>query len=290
MLISGVFLLVLSGVSRAEHPALMIMKRHAADRADITEINPYIVSIFALDDVEQNRHLDEVQQFILWYFSSLNYPDRNGLTGTIYDYVLENGKEQSTTTYDSVDGYAGMFLHLLSRYALKTGDLDVLRNNWTKIEDIAYLLPFLQDSNGLTRALPGGNEQYLMDNSEAYAGISAYLKLRKLLHKHTSPYYNLVRSNIKKAIFAQLYESRNRIFSWAVADNQRSFSDWNRFYPDAYAQLFPVYFGLLADRPHLKRHLWNEFVRRYAGQSSGFPAEQRTIYELTGKTMEGKIP
>jgi len=128
-----------------------------------------------------------------------------------------------------------------------------------------------------------------MDNCEAYAGIAAYAGLRKLLHKRPSAYYNRIGRAIKKAVLSQLYEPGARLFSWAVVDNHKSRSDWNRFYPDAFAQLFPVYFGLLDDRPELKRHLWKEFSRRYAAQSSEFPLEQRIIYELTGRAMEGTL-
>jgi hypothetical protein len=277
----------LSTASFAEHPALRIMSHYATDLTGMNTINPYIVSILALNEVQQNRHLDEVRHYILWYFSRLNYPDHQGLTGTIYDHVIENGREHSRNQYDSVDGYAGIFLHLLSQYVNKTHDLDILLNNWDKIEDIAYLIPFLQEENGLTRALPESGEAYLMDNCESYGGISAYIALRDLAGKGKSAYYDHVRDAIKNAILVHLYEPKQKMFFWAATNNHKSRSDWNRFYPDAFAQLFPIYFGLLADTPDLRRSLWREFARRYSAKAAGFPIEQRIIYEFTKKTMEG---
>lgn len=287
--ISGILLFALVGPASGAHPAQAIMQLYASELEDMNTVSPYIVSILALNEVEHNRNLVKVRQFILWYFSKLNYPDKQGLTGTIYDYVLENGQERPTGEYDSVDGYAGFFLHLLYRYAQRTNELDIPQNNWDKIEDIAYLIPFLQDKDGLTRALSDSTEKYLMDNCESYAGISAYLALRDLLGKGKSAYYNRVRGSIKRGISEQLYEQKKRVFAWGIDNTVKDRSDWKRFYPDAYAQLFPLYHGLLTDNPKLQQHLWKEFNARYAAKASNFPIEQRIIYELTKKTMEGKI-
>jgi len=287
ILISGFILVAPSEMFSAEHAALNIMKLYSAEIKNVTNVNPYLISILALNEVGHDKHIDEVRRFILWYFSKLNYPDHDGLTGTIYDYTIKNGQECSTNAYDSVDGYAGIFLHLVYQYVLRTGDLDMLRNNWRKIEDIVYLIPFLQDKDGLTKALLKKDTKYLMDNCESYGGISAYIGLRTLLGKQSSAYYNHVHSAIKKAVFTHLYEPRNGIFYWAVENGNKSPAVWNRFYPDAYAQLFPVYFGLLADKPELKQRLWKEFTRRYSAKLLDFSIEQRIFYAMTKRKMEG---
>lgn len=289
MLCSIVLLFGLAGTASGAHPAQAIMQLYASELKNMNTVSPYIVSILALNEVENNRNLKEVRQFILWYFSKLNYPDKHGLTGTIYDYVIENGQERPTEDYDSVDGYAGFFLHLLHRYARSTGELELLRENWDKIEDIAYLLPFLQDKDGLTSALSDSTEKYLMDNCESYAGISAYLALRDLLGKDTSADYRAVRKSIKRGVLEHLYDHKKKIFAWGIDNTVKDRSDWKRFYPDAYAQLFPLYHGLLTDNPKLEQHLWKEFNARYAAKASSFPIEQRIMYELTKKTMEGKL-
>jgi len=103
-------------VAAAEHPARVILQLYAGDIKDHTTIEPYIVSILALNEVENNRNLPQVKRFIQWYFSKLNYPDQQGLSGTIYVYTWDGNAERSTRKYDSVDGYAGMFLQLLRQY------------------------------------------------------------------------------------------------------------------------------------------------------------------------------
>jgi hypothetical protein len=289
-LLSSVLFLSLVGTSSAEHPARSLMTLYASDLDNMTAVNPYTVSIFALNEVEHNRHLDEVRLYILWYFSRLNYPDNTGLTGTIYDYVIDNDNERSTNQYDSVDGYAGMFLHLLHRYVRRTGNLEILLNHWDRVEDIAYLIAYFQDTDGLTRALPGRSEKYLMDNCESYGGMSAYIALRKLAGKGRSAYYGQVRHSLRKAILIHLYNPDRRMFFWAMVNRTASRTNWNQFYPDAYAQLFPLYFHVLKDNPGLQYHIWHEFIQRYKQQVSTFPIEQRIIYELTKITMEDLSP
>ena len=271
----------------AAHPAQDIMQLYAGDIKDQKTIEPYIVSILALNEVENGRNFPQVKQFIQWYFSKLNYPDLQGLSGTIYVYTLADKLEQSTRKYDSVDGYAGMFLHLLRQYAVKTGDIQLLRDNWTKIEDIAALIPALQDKDGLTWATPKYRVKYLMDNCESYGGITAYLDLRNMVGLGGSLKYHVTLIMIQQGILAELFDTGNAMFFWAkVEDGGKSQSAWNQFYPDALAQIFPVYYGLLADMIPVRSHLWGEFVKIYGTTMPGVPVEQRILYELAKKKME----
>ena len=105
----------------ADNPALAIMKLYWNDIEDHDVINPYTVSILAMNEIEEGRNIGMVKQFIVWYFDSINEGDKDGLTGTIYDFrVAKDGGIQPTGDYDSVDGYAGAFLHLLKMYYEKT--------------------------------------------------------------------------------------------------------------------------------------------------------------------------
>src|SRR4030042_3085556 len=165
------------GVNISEHLGLKLMSHYAGQVKDARTINPYIVNIIAIYEINQGRYIEEIKDYIMWYFNHLNYPDNEELTGSIYDFeISEDGKEISTNNYDSVDGYAGTFLYLLNLYHLKTSDKALIDDNWRKIKDIVYLIPYLQVKDGLTKALPGRNNhaRYLMDNCEAYAGIKAF--------------------------------------------------------------------------------------------------------------------
>ena len=274
--------------AQSNHPAAVIMGYYTQVPENSLTVEPYIVSILALNEVAHNRHLGDVKQFIQWYFSKLNYPDKNGLTGTIYVYVLEEGREISANRYDSVDGYAGLFLYLLHQYVVKSGDTEIVVNNWDKIEDIAYLLPKLQDKDGLTFALPDSQVKYLMDNCEVYGGLTAYIELRKIAGKKPSAYYNQVRSAVKRGIITKLYDPDKLMFCWAIENEDLSQSSWKPFYPDAFAQLFPIYYDILSEAPELKTRMWRLFYYKYADLAKAFPVEQRIMFELTRAKMEGK--
>ncbi|XER12548.1 hypothetical protein SATMO3_27590 [Sporomusa aerivorans] len=289
ILASIVLFLGLQETAAASHPARAIMELYDSDLVDRNTIEPYIVSVLALNEVENNRNLKQVEKFIDWYFSRLNYPDRFGLTGTIYIRTLHGGLEQATHKYDSVDGYAGLFLHLLQQYVNKTGDVAILHNNWAKIEDIAYLLPLLQDKDGLTRALPDSRIKYLMDNCEAYGGVTAYIALCKITGKGNAVYYNKVRDSMAQGIWARLYDAENKIFDWAVEETYLSKSSWHNAYPDAFAQLFPIYYDLLTGRPVMKNHLWQQVNSNLAARVSFLPIEQQVIYNLTKKKLESAV-
>jgi len=291
ILASVLFLACIMPTVVAATPGQTILALYAADIKERSTVDPYIISVLALNEVEHGRHYDEVRQFLLWYFAHLNYPDKHGLTGTIYVYSVIGGEEYATGRYDSVDGYAGLFLHLLRQYVLASGDREILANHWGKIEDIAYLIPYLQERDGSTRALTDRPARYLMDNCEAYGGMVAYLELRRIAGKGESAYYAQVRNSLRQVILTRFYDPRGRRFFWALEGERQSRADWNRFYPDALAQIFPIYYGLLEDRPELQQELWRTYKRRYAAGLWQAPVEQRIISELTQKKLaKGGVP
>ncbi len=270
------------------HPALTLMSYYAGEIKDARTINPYIINIIAIYEISEGRRIDEIKNYILWYFAHLNYPDKEELTGSIYDFeVNEDGKEIPTNNYDSVDGYAGTFLYLLNLYHLKTGDKSLIDANWEKIKDIAYLIPYLQVEDGLTKALPKGNdnERYLMDNCEAFAGMKAFNELSLRTGHGKDTFYMEAQEDIRNAILETLYNSDSGNFYWAIDDNEKHTSNWSVFYPDALTQLFPIYFDVLSSDRKKKNALWQEFNKRYGGKVKKIPLEQRMIYELTQKKM-----
>ncbi len=271
-----------------KNPALQLMSLYKNEIEDGRTINPYIVNIIAIYEINSGRNIKEIKNYILWYFNHLNYPDKEGLTSSIYDYkISKTGKEMSTNDYDSVDGYAGTFLYLLNLYHLKTGDKSLIDSNWEKIKDIAYLIPYLQAEDGLTKAVPKGNHnaKYLMDNCEAFAGIKAFNELSLHTEHGQDSFYIETATDIKKAVLETLYNSDQGNFYWAIDDKVKHASNWSNFYPDTFAQLFLIYFGLLNEDPKLRKALWQEFDKRYGDKVKRFPLEQRIIFELTQKKM-----
>ena len=271
-----------------KNPALKLMGYYIDEIEDKQTINPYTVTTIAIYEISQNRHISEIKNYILWYFAHLNHSDKDGLSGSIYDYeISETGREISTVDYDSADGYAGTFLYLLNLYYLKTGDKALINAKWEKIKDIAYLIVFLQTEDGLTKALVKGNSnaRYLMDNCEAYAGLKAFNELSTQTGHGKDNLYLDAQNGIFGAMHEILYDGNAGNFYWAVDDEKKHASDWSIFYPDALAQLFPIYYDILDAQQKTKKALWQEFNNRYGTKMQKMPLEQRILYELTSKKI-----
>ena len=268
-----------------EHPALKISKFFVPIKEDINYINPYILNIQCIDLLDKSYDPQIIKNYIFWYFKHTNYPDNYGLTGTIYDYTIncKTGEETSTKTYDSVDGYAGTFLFLLYDYYRRTKDIKIIQENRKKIEDIAYLIGFLQDKDGLIWALPDKKAKYLMDNCEAFGGIKAFNSLFRAMGWNINEYYTKLENSIKNSILTNLYDINNENFYWAKKNDKLFLSNLDTLYPDALSQLFPILYGILKENPCLETKLWHKFTEKYSDKSKRFPSEQRIIFELTKK-------
>ena len=126
-----------------------------------------------------------------------------------------------------------------------------------------------------------------MDNCEAYGGISAFINLSNAMGWETT-YYEKVKKSIRDGILKHLYDKKRGNFYWAVDEKVKHLSRWNRFYPDSYAQLFPVLFGLLEKNLELKKYLWENFNKLYGNKLDKFPVEQKTIFDLTRREINNE--
>ncbi len=270
--------------TQPRHPALRMME-DIQPLEDENNVVPYFLNIAAIYRLEMDRDIPSVRAYLNWYLNHLSYPDKDGFTGTIYNWsISRDGTEQMTDTRDSVDGYAGTFLVLVYRYYQVTRDREFVTANRERLQDIAYTIAYLQDKDGLTKVLPGRTEKYLMDNCEAYGGISAFAALAREMKWDTVTFYEDLRQSLRTAI-VRLYNPGRANFDWAVDGTTKYESSWNTFYPDAYAQLFPILFDVLEEDRELERNLWDTFQRLYSRASDKLPPEQRLIYKLTDKAV-----
>jgi hypothetical protein len=272
----------------AENPAMELMKLYRADIEDHNVVNPYMVSVLAINELEEGRNTGLVKKYIIWYLESLNDGDKDGLTGTIYDFrVAGDGSLSPTNDYDSVDGYAGTFLYLLKMYYDKTGDRDLLTAHWEKIENVAYLISYLQDDDGLTHVTAKQKVKYLMDNAESYAGVSAYLALGNAVGKGDRKYYEEVRASIRTGIQEVMYDEKRGNYIWALNGKERFISNMNKFYPDAYANilLFAYDLSIFDGFPERKAALWKKLSQVHADSLKNAPLEQRILFRSATRQM-----
>ena len=240
-LVWGLLLLSSSMFATNMHPVLTINKKFVPLEQANT-VCPYTTSIFALDMLKSTKKETaklEVKKFILWYVSHTNKLDNYGLSGTIYDYeILLNGQEKSLQSYDSADGYAGMFLYLVREYYSVTKDKELIKTIFPTLKDMAYLIYHLKDSDGLTVALAKKDydTKFLMDNVESYIGIESYIYLAKVIDTKTMEYTSL-KDELKNAILNILYDEKSGLFYWAKDGDVLYKSSQNVFYPDMFAQI-----------------------------------------------------
>lgn len=216
---------------------------------DSYKVEPYFanLSVIGMLDHATDANLMVSKKWIEWYFDHLNTPDYNGLNGTMYVYYLDTATRSQYTSsnyYDSTDSYAGTFLTLLEKYIREGGDKKVLTKNKEKVKIIADAMLATMDANGLTLAKPDYAIKYLMDNSEVYEGLRSAAWL--------------ARHMLKDETLAQSYEVKqlanfNGIETlWDnVVNNYKAYegagtTNWGIFYPDATAQMFPIWNGILS--------------------------------------------
>ena len=273
----------------ADHPALALLDRyHTVNRKAKVGVSPYIINVLAMAQMKIKGDVSLVLPYMEWYVSRLAYPDRYGLTGTIYDIEISpDGTERKLLTYDSADSYSATFLMVVREYVRLTGDKAFPLKYAAKLKDVAYNMAYLQDSDGLTWAKPLRQAKYLMDNCEVYGGLNAYIELAQICG-WDSAYYEVVRKGLLIGLEKSLYDADKGVFHWAIDRLKKYPSDWTRFYPDGLAQMFPALYELPFLTVEARKALWNRFLKEHGERIKGASYEQRAIYMMTRAKMESE--
>jgi hypothetical protein len=252
---------------------------------------PYIVTIYAIDLLKNapNENLALVKAYIDWYLEHLNYPDKYGMTGTIYDYrVYADESEESLEDMDSIDSYSAMFVILMKDYYLATNDSQFLNQIRQYLEDMIFHIPYLMQDDDLTIALPDHSGKYLMDNCESLGGVDAFLQLTQTLGWGAVSYYTDVKERLLNALESHLFNPGRNNYDWVRSGNTNSSSTWDEFYPDSYAQLFPILYNITQNITR-KQFLWDQFHQAHGSILEDIPIEQRIVYLWTKEVFENAI-
>ncbi len=231
-------------------PPLKIWKYYASIE-QVNHFNPYIASITSIFLLLEDRFIDsEITGFITWYIDRINSPDKYGLSGTVYDYIITcDGMEKSLEYYDSADGYAGLFLTLNYIYFLKTKDKLLMHKNLEKLKSLGYLIASLKNDKGLTISSPENHTNYLMNNVEAYGGLVSLFKILQILKQEDYRYYYEHAVEMKRNILDKFYDYEEGNFFWAIKEGKKFKMNKMNVYPDVFAQMFPLMYGLLSNLP-----------------------------------------
>ena len=248
-------------------------------------MNPYFADFAALALLDKSdEYADEVKAYMEWHFAHLNTAetDYNGVDGTIYDYLItvKDGKVTGETiamykrnySYDSTDSYAATFLSVLNKYYNETGDSEYIISHADEIERIINAL-FATFHKGLTTAKPDWRVKYLMDNCEVYEGLLDASELYGNVlndlgenYKATADKCAAAATEVADTIESQLWLpllGHYQVGAWRIIGTTSDIFSWNKYYPCATAQLFPIIHGLIAPNTERANKLYDKFCESY---------------------------
>lgn len=234
---------------------------------------PYFANIAAktMVDIDASR----ARAYISWYLENMNRPDRGGLSGTIYDFVMKDGELVPTHKYDSADSYAATFLSLVAYYYHRTGDTEFITSNLTAIDLAAQVILELQDDDGLIRVMPGSRTKYLMDNSECYRGLLDWAGvLRDLGEEHQSGIYVDVARQVADGIRSTLYDPERGVYAWSLTWYGRRFPKEGKWYPDAVSQADLIYCGVVPPSSPEAESIWARLNEQFPYWDQGVTGDR----------------
>jgi len=233
-----------------------------------TEIEPYYANLAAIGWLEDRTRIPQVEAWMRWYIDHLNWPDRWGEYGTVYDYSVAGATEASLDTFDSADSYAATFLSL-AEALWNTGDPGaqsfikdaVGQYNLTVIGNV---ITNLQQSNGLVYAMPTDPVEYLMDNSEDYRGLMDFAQLAAQAwgDADAASWYTAHAHAIRAGIQGVLYTRNSGLYLPYAGSNAPDLKTW---YPDSVAQLYPMVQGVIAPSSSQSRSVYEAFNQAWPG-------------------------
>ncbi|MEX2104412.1 MAG: hypothetical protein WD907_03660, partial [Bacilli bacterium] len=212
------------------------------------KVEPYFANLAVIGMLENasRENLRAAKKWMKWYLDHLNNPDYNTLSGTIYVYYLDVATKENYTSsdyYDSTDSYAATFLTLLEKYVLAGGDREFVADHKEKIKQITNVMLATMQQDGLTIAKPDYAIKYLMDNSEVYEGLrsAAWLAEHVWQDEALTEQYQALQALNSVGIETLWSNSTNNYKAYEGVGT----TNWNIFYPDATAQVFPIWNGVI---------------------------------------------
>ncbi|MBV9147552.1 MAG: hypothetical protein JO065_16680 [Acidobacteria bacterium] len=232
-----------------------------------SRIVPYYSNLAAIGLTHDSASYGTVQRWMQWYLNHLNWPDKWGLYGTMYDYDYVNGSETTQQTADSTDSYAATFLSLAWAF-YQTGDpasQNYIKGLSYQLDVIGGVLVQTQQSDGLTWAKPDYQIKYLMDNCEAYRGLRdlASLFQNAFGDSTKAAYYNAIADHMLQGIQSMWMGN-----AWAVyKDGIGSLiaPNMGTWYPDATSQVFPALNSVISSGDARSQQVYNNLNSAWPG-------------------------
>lgn len=211
-----------------------------------------------------------VKDYMNWYLSNLNMPDRWGFEGTIYDYKVDGEDLVPTQDYDSADSYASTFLSLVADYYRNTGDRGFVSENKGRIDLVAGVVLSLQEEDGLVAAKPKFRTKYLMDNCENYRGLLDWAFVLESTGYHDEAgSYKEAAGRIYEGMQGILLDKETGRYAWSLSWLGKRAVRASRWYPDGVSQIMIISCGFLSPESTEAREIWDWFNACYPRWEKG---------------------
>jgi hypothetical protein len=227
-----------------------------------SHINPYFANLAALGMLKGDQiRISQVKAWITWYINHFNWPDYNGIYGTVYNYTVDGTAETSNRDYDSADSYAATFLSLT--WALwETGESGaqafIKGIGEYDFNVVGNIITNLQLNTGLVYAKPNHQIEFTIDNTEDYRGLMDLADLMVAAWGDTngSHWYIAHATELQNGIQSVLYDSGLKLYYTSAGAALPNLAKW---YPDSVAQLFPIANGVIAASSVQAKTLYSRF-------------------------------
>ena len=176
-----------------------------------------------------------------WYAAA-----QDPTTGAVPAYTVTNGTLQTPVESDSLDATAGVFLVAVDNYWAATSNRSQLTNLQPNIQVAVNAITSLQQPDGLIYDRPDWPVAYLMDNAEAYGGLTAAQHLATTLGDAAlATQAANAASALATAWNTSMWDQGGMTngFSYAY-NNGIQPTSWSYFSPDSLAQAWAVAYGL----------------------------------------------
>lgn len=266
-------------------------------------VHPYYANLGATGLTKTPTYYNNVKNYMEWYWIG-NPPNGGGVSwprqfsvmgctvnppsGALYGAINDFTVSGSTYTAmpdpdsmgnhhpDSTDSYAGTFLSLAYQY-YQTGDPNAqsyIQSITTgaqgdRLDYVGEVVLATQESNGLTCARPDFGNQYLMDNSETYAGLRDLVALYNALGATSKAnFYQTAANNMLNGIQNALWNPNGDYYWYTTNGGPGSDSgvDWSIWYPRSVAQIFPMAFGIIGSGDSRANQVWADFQCHWHGK------------------------
>jgi hypothetical protein len=212
-------------------------------------ISGYFGTLVADALVQANEAPDVTLAWMEWYVSHA-HDSGSGIDGVPDDVDLVDGSERSRGRPDSTDAYGATFLSL-ARHAFDSGNealRDFVLAHGDALQRIMNSSLATMQANGLTFARPQYEMYYAIDNMQVYRGLvdASDLFARAFHQAHTAAYYERESRVARYGIDTILYDQKTQSFRpYMNALGTSGPANLDVAYPDALAQAFAVYYGVL---------------------------------------------